>query len=105
MYGTYLLCAPSQRRRSNGGRCAPASGPRKERDMPLNPSFIVRIGKKPGAFGNTMNEIRSWLDYRHIYPASFAPVAPADSGVGFEISFNSEDEARLFERAFRASTR
>src|SRR6266566_7918027 len=74
-------------------------------DVALNPSFIVRIDRKPGAFGDTMNEIRSWLDYRHIHPASFAPVAPAASGVGFEISFKSEGEARLFEHAFRASSR
>ena len=71
--------------------------------MPLNPSFIVRMERKPGAFGETMHDIRSWLDHCKIQPASFAPVA--DSGVGFEISFKSEDEARLFEHAFRASTR
>ncbi len=66
--------------------------------MALNPSLIVRIERKPGAFGDTMNEIRSWLDSRHIHPASFAPVS--DSGVGFEISFNDEDEARLFRARF-----
>ena len=73
--------------------------------MALNPSFIVRMERKPGAFGDTMNEIRSWLDHSKIHPASFNPVAPANSGVGFEISFNDEGEARLFEHAFRASTR
>jgi hypothetical protein len=73
--------------------------------MALNPSFIVQMERKPGAFGDTMNEIRSWLDHCKIHPASFNPVAPANSGVGFEISFNNEDEARLFEHAFRASTR
>ena len=71
--------------------------------MALNPSIIVRIERKPGAFGDTMNEIRSWLDHSKIHPASFNPVAPANSGVGFEISFKGE--ARLFEHAFRASTR
>ena len=73
--------------------------------MALNPSIIVRIERKPGAFGDTMNEIRSWLDHCKIQPASFAPVAQADSGVGLEIRFNNEDEARLFEHAFRASAR
>ena len=73
--------------------------------MALDPSFIVRIDRKPGAFGDTMNEIRTWLDHCKIQPASFKPVALADSGVGFEISFNSEAEAHLFEDAFRASTR
>ena len=50
--------------------------------MALNPSFIVRMERKPGAFGDTMNEIRSWLDHSKIHPASFNPVAPANSGVG-----------------------
>ena len=73
--------------------------------MPLNPAFIVCVERKPGAFGGTMNEIRTWLDHCKIQPASFKPVAQADSGVGFEISFNSEAEAHLFEDAFRVSTR
>jgi hypothetical protein len=45
------------------------------------------------------------LDHRKIQPASFKPVAQTDSGVGFEIGFNSEGEAHLFEQAFLASTR
>jgi hypothetical protein len=73
--------------------------------MALNPVVIVCVERKPGAFGDTMNEIRTWLDHCKIQPASFKPVAQADSGVGFEICFNSEDEAHLFEGAFRLSTR
>ena len=49
-----------------------------------------------------MNEIRTWLDHRKIEPISFEPVANAHRGVGFEIAFESEDEAYLFEEAFRA---
>jgi hypothetical protein len=37
-----------------------------------------------------------------IEPISFIPVAKADSGVGFDIAFNQEDEAGLFEEASRA---
>jgi hypothetical protein len=73
--------------------------------MALNPAFIVCVEMKPGAFGDTLNEIRTWLDHCKIQPASFKPVAQADSGVGFEIGFNGEDEAHLFEDAFRSSTR
>ena len=70
--------------------------------MALDPPFVVRIEKQPGgSFGGTMHEIRSWLDHRHIQPASFFPVANAPSGVGFEIGFNSEDEAHRFDDAFR----
>ena len=69
--------------------------------MALDPPFVVRVEKQPGGtFGETMNNIRSWLDYRHIKPASFNPVANARSGVGFKISFNSENEAHLFEQEF-----
>ena len=69
--------------------------------MALDPPFVVRVEKKPGdTFGGTMNVIRMWLDHRHIQPASFNPVANARSGVGFEVGFNSENEAHLFEEAF-----
>jgi hypothetical protein len=71
--------------------------------MALNPPFVVRVVKKPeSSFGAAMNDIRAWLDHRKIEPVWFKPVAKADSGVGFEITFNSEDEAHLFEEAFRA---
>jgi hypothetical protein len=73
--------------------------------MALNPAFNLRVERKPGAFGDTMNEIRTWLDQCKIRPASFNPVAQVDSGVGFEIGFNSEGEAHRFEQAFVASTR
>ena len=75
--------------------------------MALNPHFVVRVEKQPGglSLGETMNVIRSWLDHRKIQPASFNSVFNGQSGVGFEIGFNSEDEAHLFEDAFHASTR
>ena len=69
--------------------------------MALDPPFVVRVEKQPGgsSFGETMNNIRSWLDHRKIQPASFNSVFNALC-VGFEIAFNSEDEAHLFEREF-----
>jgi hypothetical protein len=69
--------------------------------MALNPPFVVRVERQPDrSFGDIMNAIRTWLDHRKIEPVSFEPVARADRGVGFEIAFNSEDEAYLFEREF-----
>jgi hypothetical protein len=69
--------------------------------MATNPPFIVRVEKKPASsFGDIMNAIRTWLDHRQIVPVSFEPVARADREVGFEIAFNSQDEAHLFEREF-----
>jgi hypothetical protein len=70
--------------------------------MALDPPFVVRVEKQSeGSFGETMSLIRSWLDHRHIQPTSFQSVADAQSGIGFEIGFNSEDEAHLFKAAFR----
>jgi hypothetical protein len=61
----------------------------------------VRVEKKPeSSFGAAMNDIRAWLDHHKIEPTSFKPVAKAVTGVGFEIGFNSEDEAHLFQREF-----
>jgi hypothetical protein len=72
--------------------------------MALNSPFVVRVEKKPDrSFGVTMNAIRTWLDHRRIDAVSFKPVTKADSGVGFEIGFNTEDEAYLFELEFQPS--
>jgi len=72
--------------------------------MALDPPFVVQIETKPGmpkgSFGETMNTVRTWLDHRHIQPVSVKPVANARSGVGFEVGFNNQDEAHLFEREF-----
>ena len=69
--------------------------------MAFDHPFVVHVEKKPGgSFGGTMNNIRSWLDHSHIQPVLFKPVASDRSGVGFEIGFNSEEEAHRFEREF-----
>ena len=47
-----------------------------------------------------MNAVRIWLDHREIRPTSFLPITQTDSGIGFAIGFNREDEAQLFEREF-----
>src|SRR5262249_18870095 len=63
--------------------------------MALNPRFIARIEKRlPGSFGDTMNDLRSWLDHNKIEPALFKQ----SDGVEFEISFDNEEAARLFWR-------
>ena len=69
--------------------------------MAPDPTFVVRVEKQPGdTFRGTMSVIRIWLDHRHIQPVSVKPVANARSGVGFEVGFNTQDEAHLFEREF-----
>jgi hypothetical protein len=60
----------------------------------------VRIERTTETFvGDTMNEIRSWLDHRKIQPASFRSPCRWRRR-RFEIGFNREDEAHLFEKAF-----
>ena len=49
--------------------------------------------------GQTMNQIRSWLDSKKIEPASFKPIV-AGGGILFEIGFRSHHEAELFQREF-----
>jgi hypothetical protein len=69
--------------------------------MVPTPRFVVRIEKKPGgSLSEAMSDARSWLDHRKIESASFKTIAEADGDVGFEIGFNSEAEAHLFEREF-----
>ena len=64
--------------------------------MALTSAFVVYVEKSPyGSFGDTMNDIRAWLDHHKMQPASFK----AANG-RYEIAFNSEVEARHFEREF-----
>lgn len=67
---------------------------------PPPPLSVVRVERPEQTFGETMNEIRSWLDSRKIQPAAFKADTTVPGAVAFEIRFSSEDEARLFQRAF-----
>ena len=68
--------------------------------MALSP-FIVHVEKKPGlSFGELMRDARCWLDRHEIEAMSFKPVTSAATGVGFDIGFSSEDDARHFKKAF-----
>ena len=67
--------------------------------MALSP-FIVHVEKNPGlSFGALMRDARFWLDRHKIEAMSFKPVTSAAAGVGFDIGFNSEDNALLFKQA------
>jgi hypothetical protein len=68
--------------------------------MALSP-FVVHVEKKTGfSFGELMRDARCWLDRHEIEAMSFKPVTSATTGVGFDIGFNIEDDARLFKQAF-----
>ena len=49
--------------------------------------------------GKTMNDIRTWLDAEKIQPVDFKTVV-SSAGIGFEISFQSEQEAERFQERF-----
>jgi hypothetical protein len=73
---------------------------KKERTMTRTSSFSVRVERPGKAFGEAMSEIRSWLDSHKIQPAAFNSDTKAVDAVTFEIKFQREDEAHLFEQAF-----
>jgi hypothetical protein len=62
--------------------------------------LIVRVERPGKAFGIVMNDIRSWLDSHKIQPADFRPSESGRGAVAFEIRFQREDEAQLFEQVF-----
>jgi hypothetical protein len=49
--------------------------------------------------GKTMNDIRTWLDAEKIQPVEFKTIV-SHAGIGFEISFRSEQEAERFQQRF-----
>ena len=61
-------------------------------------SLSVRIEKPEGAFGEVMNEIRSWLDSENIQPIGFRS-DNASGALAFDIRFAREHDARLFQQA------
>ena len=68
--------------------------------MALDPSsFIIRVEEIPEtglSFGNTMNDIRTWLDHHQIEPVVFKTLPRSFGGMGFEITFANHHDARLF---------
>jgi hypothetical protein len=68
--------------------------------MTLKSSLSVRVERPGKALGDAMKEIRLWLDDHKIQPRDFRSDSSVPGAGVFEIRFNREDEARLFERAF-----
>ena len=67
--------------------------------MALNPPFVVRVEQIPEtgiSFGKIMNDIRTWLDNRQIQPVDFKTIPSSSGGVGFEITFANQHDARFF---------
>lgn len=68
--------------------------------MTLISPLSVEIVKPETAFAETMTGIRTWLDHQKIEPAEFKTLAAGGKNLTFQIRFQREDEAVLFERAF-----
>jgi hypothetical protein len=68
--------------------------------MALKSPLSVRIERSGRPLGEAMNEIRSWLDDHKIEPADFRSVSSARGRAVFELRFEREDEARLFQQTF-----
>ena len=68
--------------------------------MALDPSpLIVRVEEIPEtglSFGDTMNDIRTWLDHHNIQPVVFKTIDRAPAGMGFEITFANHHDAHHF---------
>jgi hypothetical protein len=68
--------------------------------MTLKSPLSVRVERPQESFGEAMSQIRSWLDSHKIQPAAFNSDVKTAGAVAFEIRFQREDEAHLFEQAF-----
>jgi hypothetical protein len=67
--------------------------------MPLR-TYSIYIETPVGtALGDSMSEIRPWLDRHKIEPVDFKSEAK-DGTITLDICFRSQDEVQLFERAF-----
>jgi hypothetical protein len=68
--------------------------------MTLNPPFTVRVEKHETMLADVMNEMLAWLDDHLLKPVEFKIAMTGVPGIAFDIRFQREEEARLFERAF-----
>lgn len=63
--------------------------------------FRIKIEKTANtSVAGLMNNMRSWLDNHRIQPVEFKSHSTEYGTVTFEIAFQSEDEAHLFEWEF-----
>jgi hypothetical protein len=67
--------------------------------MSLRSDLIVRVEEIPEtgkSVGDTMNDIRTWLDHHKIKPVAFKTIDRSPVGLGFEIAFENPHDARFF---------
>lgn len=69
--------------------------------MALNRPVTIRIKKPEDALAETMAEMRAWFDKHRVQPAVFKIAMTETPGIAFDVQFQSEEDAVLFERFFR----
>jgi hypothetical protein len=70
--------------------------------MALMSPVVIQANNRPNTpLGSAMNEIRTWLDGKKIETVHFKTVV-GSAGLGFEISFKSEQDAERFQQRFPA---
>ena len=67
--------------------------------MALNPTYIVHVEKTGTTLANAMKEMRVWLDHHQVELIGFN-IANTMPSLAFDLRFQREEEAALFERAF-----
>jgi hypothetical protein len=68
--------------------------------MALSPPFTIHVEKPEVSLAETMNEFRTWLDEVGFQPVKFKIAMTEVPGIAFDVQFQSEDEAALFEQVF-----
>ena len=68
--------------------------------MPRSSPVSVRLEQPGRSVGEVMSKIGSWLDSQNIRPTAFRTHNTRSGSVAFDIRFESEHEASLFEQTF-----
>jgi hypothetical protein len=68
--------------------------------MTLSAPLTVRVEKPETTLADAMNEMRTWLDNTRLQPVEFKIVVASVTGIAFDVTFRSEEEAALFQEAF-----
>ena len=68
--------------------------------MAPDPPFTVHVEKPKTALVDAMMEMRTWLDHTALEPVEFKIVATAFALIAFDVTFQTEGDARRFEQAF-----